>query len=494
MWTPPSAHLTHFMPALLPARPRTQVRHPSDAVIERLTSKPVKGVTPYPECSPTTIGECADSLCGATAALLDSLAPARAAGRLKLLKWEAIARRRVKVSAELREWLGLDAANSTALLQRFAERVEAQTKAYNQLAKDAPISLQSLKLVEQRCAALMARLSFRPTANIAPSASGSTKARRHAARSGKRGGAEAAPAEREPLLLLRRSKASGEAKAPIAWCPLRLTGVEAISRLFVSLDAPKAAKAPSCFPNAKGDVCPVPSKAAWQSRRWGAYPFAVVEPELGEAGGAGGAGGERSTGAWASRLRPMTLGGATPFSFSVVRNPWDRLASAYSKLIAVEERGTAVHRAWIREMHLLGEKQPISFSHFARWVVAQEPAATHRAWKPYSHSCRFDQVRYSFVGRFESLRDDVGRLLGRMLDAGVIAGAERWRKAWLRANYDTQPTLHAAHPDRLLKLHHLYFSDDRHDLVEIVRAYYREDIERFGYEFPRNTTLMPWEA
>ena len=60
-----------------------------------------------------------------------------------------------------------------------------------------------------------------------------------------------------------------------------------------------------------------------------------------------------------------------------------------------------VYRAWIRELHHLGEKDPITFSHFVRWVVQQEPAAMHRPWQPFSETCRFGHVKYSFIGRAE---------------------------------------------------------------------------------------------
>ena len=67
----------------------------------------------------------------------------------------------------------------------------------------------------------------------------------------------------------------------------------------------------------------------------------------------------------------------------------------------------------VREMHGLGEKDPIGFSHFVRWVVAQQPASMHRAWRPYARTCRFASVGYTFVGRFETLQEDVERLLGK---------------------------------------------------------------------------------
>jgi len=172
-----------------------------------------------------------------------------------------------------------------------------------------------------------------------------------------------------------------------------------------------------------------------------------------------------------------------------VRNPWDRLASAYSKLIAVEDQRTAVHRTWIREMHALGEKEPIGFTHFVRWVAAQEPASMHRAWRPFTRSCHFDRAAYSFIARFENLHEDVGTILAKL---GMTS--ERERRVWQRASAETRPLVPHSHPDQLLKLHHLYYSDDARDLIAIVRAKYSEDVALFGYEFPSNATFHPWSS
>ena len=501
--------------AQLPIKILVMVRHPSDVVIERLQAKPVKGMAVYPECSISTIGKCADELCGAQMRMLDDLKPAAQADRLKVVKWESLIRRRQRASADLHAWIGMGEANSTALIARLADGITTQQSAFTSLAKAYPISLQSLRLVEQRCSAYMQRMEFSPTADVAVDGStGSTQKRRHAKRftSKKRrrgssgdenadaAGTTASPkasAPRDPLLLLRRRKqqdgnggAEGHAaraskskpKAPSAqglmWCPVRLTGASALAQLFVNLDVPRATRAPPCFPGSKEDVCPVPRSAAWMPARWGAYPLEVIAPQLGEPSANDGAGG--------ATTQQTILGG---FSFAFVRNPWSRLASAYAKLIAIEDQRTAVHRTWIREMHGLGEKDPIGFSHFVRWVAAQDPASMHRAWRPFTRTCHFDVVKYSFIGRFETFQRDVERLSGML-----HMDSERDRRVWQRVNSETRPLVPHEHPDHLLKLHHLYFSDDRHDLIEIVRQKYRDDITLFEYNFPRNQTLAPWEA
>ena len=62
-------------------------------------------------------------------------------------------------------------------------------------------------------------------------------------------------------------------------------------------------------------------------RRWGEYPFEIVQEQI-------------STRRKRARASART---ALPgFSFAIVRNPFDRLVSAYTSYIAVPDKATAV--------------------------------------------------------------------------------------------------------------------------------------------------------
>lgn len=155
----------------------------------------------------------------------------------------------------------------------------------------------------------------------------------------------------------------------------------------------------------------------------------------------------------------------------------------------------------------------------------------HRPWQPFSETCRFGHVKYSFIGRAEKLvkRENGG---GKTDDAGAshialqhlapmppcprdhvrprdlslsqaeslaedfshimdaIGLKERDRTQFEHFHRKTRPP--EAPVDRQMKLVHYYFEDDQHDLVELVRQRYREDIEFGGYDFPNNRTLTPW--
>ena len=91
----------------------------------------------------------------------------------------------------------------------------------------------------------------------------------------------------------------------------------------------------------------------------------------------------------------------------------------------------------------------------------------------------------------------------RRLVEETWAGVERRSPAWtlscLIAAGGPKYALAAGteclgHADRLLRLRTLYMSDDARDLVAIVGERYKEDIARFGYVFPANSSAPTLRA
>lgn len=126
-------------------------------------------------------------------------------------------------------------------------------------------------------------------------------------------------------------------------------------------------------------------------------------------------------------------------AFTTVRNPWDRLVSAFVNKVAsaneLPRRNSTLSS--IRALLDLTEDVPISFGHFVRWLqVARQPAKNAAAgtssqtddndlssaarlafdnhWAPLSMQCGADHLPYSLVLRFETLDDDL-HLLVQML-------------------------------------------------------------------------------
>ena len=189
-----------------------------------------------------------------------------------------------------------------------------------------------------------------------------------------------------------------------------------------------------------------------------------------------------------------TSNGSRPFTFAFVRNPFDRLVSAYERHIAAQDKGTSIHRAWIRELHRLGDREIITFSHFVRWVAQQDGSVMHAAWKPFTTSCGFGLTdrggpKYDFVGRIETLQRDVSHVMSVL---GLTSAEDR--RLWEQVSGKSAPALAIESADRALRLHHYYQSDDTHDLIGLVKHKYAKDLSAFGYAYPGNGSAAPaWQ-
>ncbi len=141
------------------------------------------------------------------------------------------------------------------------------------------------------------------------------------------------------------------------------------------------------------------------------------------------------------------------FKFAFVRNPWDRLVSAFSYLNA---GGCNRFDADFRAQHL--ERYN---GNFLRFVDDLERLSTHQHFRPQSHwVCSDDgQLLVDFVGRFEFMEADFQHVADRL---GLTAGVLPRLNTSAHADYTT------------------YYDATRRDRVA---ALYKDDIVRFGYDF-----------
>ena len=464
------------------------VRNPVDIVVARVQAKWVRGGPAWPACTLRSVDRCAQELCSSLMLMLRSLPSS--AQRLRLLRWETFARRKQRVASDLLTWLGVT-PNHTAVAQLMGE-IDGELKAMKAVSDKYPLSPQSTYVVEQRCADVMRLLGYKPTA-VSPSDARDSNAEsaaalgqaasssaptnllvdraRHSpghrkrARLSRIGNSSASNVlgtslRRRPLVLLQHSESPR-----FVWCPIRLAGAEPIMRFFVRRDTSSTAAA-FCFPEAVGDRCPSRHGTKWHRRSWGNYPFEVVD-------------GSELLASSAARMRRRSQGAspAKDFSFAFVRNPYDRLVSAYARHIVTQDKSTAVQRAWLREWHSLGDKDPITFSHFIRYVAQQDSSSMHVAWRPYSDTCQFDSSKFGFIGRLEHLERD----MAHVMDALDLSSKDR--QLWEVVSAKSRPLQPLGGDDRSLRLLHYYRSDDVHDLVALVRKRYKEDLRRFNYSF-----------
>ncbi len=106
------------------------------------------------------------------------------------------------------------------------------------------------------------------------------------------------------------------------------------------------------------------------------------------------------------------LGSKKFFKFCFVRNPYERLLSAYLDKIArpSEQRTALAQRTGLR----LNDKEGISFSDFVDVVCDQSPREMDNHWRPQYHQTLQDKVKHDFVGRAECLNDDLLEVGGRL--------------------------------------------------------------------------------
>ena len=443
-----STRFHHGLPAALsglPLRILLAVRNPVDVVVARLRAKRVRGGPAWPECQHSTIAACAGALCDSMMLMLRTL---RAdTHNLHLIRWETFTKRKQKMAAKILSLLGVTNRSGLAEAMLGVEKMMGTAKA---LTEKHPISPRSRYIVERRCAAVMDRLGYRFYTTALPSGSSGYEKRYVQLASPVRGSHNVSALHisgkiRTPALLLAHVHSSPS----FYMCPVRLAGAEIVTRFFIRRDCPKATASPLCFPESAEDHCPMRHAAKWHRSPWGDYPFRVHSA--------------------------ITTPNATMVAF--VRNPWDRLVSAFLRFITVDTKSTAVHRAWIREMHGMGDQDVIHFTHFVRWVAQQDSAAMHLAWQPYTATCDFNRVRYSMIIRLESFDADFKKLL-RLLRLG-----EEDERLAEYVMSKTRPTDPIGSVTRVQRLHHFYLTDDEYDLVEVVRGRYYEDIQRFGYTF-----------
>ncbi|HEY6633357.1 MAG TPA: sulfotransferase family protein [Rhizobiaceae bacterium] len=146
------------------------------------------------------------------------------------------------------------------------------------------------------------------------------------------------------------------------------------------------------------------------------------------------------------------LGHPDCFRFSFVRNPYDRIISAYLDKIAL---GTKPRK---RKLPGLGPVGEISFRDFLLTLQRQKAARMNRHWRPQSLLIS-PRVKLDFLGRFERFETDFAHVLERL---GVEPAAITNRRG--------HKTSAAEHRDMI--------GPEEKALIDSI---YGEDFERFDY-------------
>jgi hypothetical protein len=158
--------------------------------------------------------------------------------------------------------------------------------------------------------------------------------------------------------------------------------------------------------------------------------------------------------------------------FTFVRNPYDRLLSAWkSKILSSHDTAYAAARDTLRDRLGYPNDAAVAFGDFVRFVVSGADPELSRDghWERQTVVGLHDVIPYDVVGRFENFAVDFRSIL-----AGLGAGPEILELASEVTNPTEDIPMAAAYDS---------------ELAAIVYDYYRDDFERFDYD--RNSWLSP---
>lgn len=101
------------------------------------------------------------------------------------------------------------------------------------------------------------------------------------------------------------------------------------------------------------------------------------------------------------------------FRFCFVRNPFTRLLSGYLDKMT---QPTPMRKSVLERLGRAEEPgdPPVSFEEFIGVIRAQPATAMDPHWAPQTHLLLHGRMRYDFIGRFETLQNDMAKIMQRL--------------------------------------------------------------------------------
>jgi len=100
------------------------------------------------------------------------------------------------------------------------------------------------------------------------------------------------------------------------------------------------------------------------------------------------------------------------FVFAFTRSPYERLISAYrDKVLRSQGKFWNSYRESIRDLNGLRSDEEISFRAFINYVEDTPDRKRDIHWRSQAMLLRPDVIKYSFLGRFDSFREDLSKVL-----------------------------------------------------------------------------------
>lgn len=155
--------------------------------------------------------------------------------------------------------------------------------------------------------------------------------------------------------------------------------------------------------------------------------------------------------------------------FTVVRNPYDRVLSAFLDKVAFDEEVTASGKKPFQDVPGRGEATPEGFAKFIGFLGEGGIHHDRHFW-PQRELLIMPPGRYDLIGRLETLPEDMARLLTMI---GRDPASAR--------KLDKPHPLELAQPKKITGASAKRDSFYTHQLAAEVRRLYASDFETFGY-------------
>ena len=166
------------------------------------------------------------------------------------------------------------------------------------------------------------------------------------------------------------------------------------------------------------------------------------------------------------------------YKFMFVRNPYERLVSAYRNKIEFKTFGQRISAGWIMEEWL---KENISFSTFIERITHSEDILVANShWRPYWKFKETFGHEFDFIGKVENFDTDFSTVCNSIgIPSKNIPHKNmslKGKKAWERRKKELKLNV------PIIKPYHYseYYTDETRDLVKKA---YAKDLKDFNYSY-----------